>query len=287
MPSDLQQRRQFFAEEIQVAANLRTPALVDALATVPRERFLGPGPWTFRGESDFRGGPRRTPDADPKHVYHNIAIAIDESRQLFNGAPVIIASCIDALGLRGGARVLHVGPGLGYFTALMAHAVGPDGRVVAIEVDEALANDARARLAMWPTVDVWQGDGTDLRGESFDVILINAGTTHPHAAWLAALGAGGRLVVPLTCTFPQMGPIGKGFIVAFSDNGAPGELEARVLTMVAIYSAVGIRDAGLNERLGKAFGRSPFPAIKRLRRDVHEESASCWLHSETFCLASA
>ncbi len=32
-------------------------------------------------------GPRKTPDADPRHLYHNVSVAIDPARQLFNGAP--------------------------------------------------------------------------------------------------------------------------------------------------------------------------------------------------------
>ena len=41
-------RRRFFAEEIQAICNLQTAALVEALATVPREQFLPPGPWLPR-----------------------------------------------------------------------------------------------------------------------------------------------------------------------------------------------------------------------------------------------
>ena len=88
---DLAAYRRFFAEEIQTAANIRSAAVVEALAAVPRERFLPPGPWTIRSEADFGGGPRQTPDADPRHVYHNIAVAIDAARMLFNGAPSVVA----------------------------------------------------------------------------------------------------------------------------------------------------------------------------------------------------
>lgn len=49
---DLDARRRVFAEEIQVRCNIRHTAVVDALATVPREQFLRAGPWTIRGESD-------------------------------------------------------------------------------------------------------------------------------------------------------------------------------------------------------------------------------------------
>ena len=71
--TDLAAYRRFYAEEIQAIAGLKTPALVDALATIPRERFLGPGPWTFRSEADFAGGaPRQTPDADARHVANRL-----------------------------------------------------------------------------------------------------------------------------------------------------------------------------------------------------------------------
>jgi hypothetical protein len=48
-----------------------------------------------------------------------------------------------------------------------------------------------------------------------------------------------------------------------------------------------LRDAEMNDRLGKAMMAGParWQAIKRLRRDTHEPSASCWLHADTFCLA--
>ena len=41
---DLSSRRRFFAEEIEAICNLKTPCLVEALASVPREAFLSPGP---------------------------------------------------------------------------------------------------------------------------------------------------------------------------------------------------------------------------------------------------
>ena len=62
---------------------------------VPRERFLPPGPWTVRSEADFGGPARQTPDDDPRHVYHNLSVAIDPARQLFNGPPSLVALCIE------------------------------------------------------------------------------------------------------------------------------------------------------------------------------------------------
>ena len=55
-----------YAQQIVAAATATTPALLDAFAAIPRERFLGPGPWVVVGAGDPK--PRRTPDADPRHV---------------------------------------------------------------------------------------------------------------------------------------------------------------------------------------------------------------------------
>ncbi len=283
---DLATRRRCFAEDLQAIANLRTPALVEAFATVPRERFLDAGPWLVRGESDAAGAPPRlTPDADPQHVYHNHSIAIDPARQLFNGSPHVIAPCIDALALAPGARVLHVGCGRGYYSAVLAQTIGPSGRVVAIEIDDTLALAAGDALARWPSVEVRQGDGTAIGGERFDGILINAGVTHPLDAWLDALAPGGHVVFPLTVSMPAMGTIGKGILVHLARED--DRFAASVLNFVAIYSALALRDEGLNRRLGEALRTMPFPRLSGLRRDAHEPTGACWLHGDRFCLGAA
>ena len=276
-------RRRFFAEEIQTVANLRTPALVDALATVPREAFLGGGPWVIRGESDFGSGPRTTPDADPRHVYHNLAVAIDPARQLFNGAPGLLAMAIDRLDIRPGDRVLHLGTGLGYYTAIIAHCTGSSGRVLGLEVDLDLAGRARENLRARPWVDVRQSDGQDPLNETFDAILINAGVTHPLDGWLDALAPGGRLILPLTAGSPQMGPITKGGLMRITAE--QDRFSVRMIGFVAIYGAIGLRDERLNAALGQALMRSPMIPATRLRRDPHEQAAACWLHGATCCFS--
>jgi protein-L-isoaspartate(D-aspartate) O-methyltransferase len=287
---DLAQRRRFFAEEIEAVARLRSTRLVEALASVPREQFLRPGPWTVLADADFTGTAppktRETPDADPARVYHNITVGIDPARQLFNGQPGTLAPWIDALELQRGARVLHVGAGLGYYTAIMAHCAGPDGRVLAFEADETLAADARANLASMDWAEVRCGTAAGPLGESFDAILVNAGVTHPLDAWLDALVPGGRMILPLTATMPAMGTIGKGFVFLVERDG--DGYTTRLNGFVAIYSAVGIRDDGLNAQLGKAMMAGPQKAlaVARLRRDAHEPGPQCWLHAPAFCLSS-
>lgn len=291
---DIALRRRFFAEELEAVCRLRTPALVDAFARVARDEFLPPGPWTVLadgGDSFMIGAGMRTlvtPDADPARVHHNIAVAIDAGRQLFNGQPATLGAWIDALEIRPGARVLHVGAGLGYYTAVMAECAGRGGRVLAFEVDETLAREAARRLASRPWIEVRHRDASGPLDGAFDAILINAGVTHPLDTWLDALAPGGRMMLPLTVAMPAMGStLGKGLVVLVTKDEA-GVFNARAVTVVAVYSALGIRDDEMNERLGKALtgGPAQWMAVKRLRRDSHERDASCWLHGRSCCFAA-
>ncbi len=294
MTTDLAAYRRFFAEDIQMTSNLRTPALVEALATVPRERFLPPGPWAVRGEADFQAPLRQTPGDDPRFVYHNMAVAIDPARMLFNGAPGVIASAIDALALEAGHRVLHLGAGLGYYTALIASIVGADGRVLGIEIEEALARQARTNLSDQPWVEVRHDDGRAPIEGPFNGILINAGVTHPEQQWLDALAPGGRMMLPITAalTMPgspvppagaAMANISKGLMVLLTRTDDPARFAARVVAFVAIYSAMGLRDETINAELGRAMSRMPFPPLRRFRLDPHEPDASCWCHTTRGC----
>jgi protein-L-isoaspartate(D-aspartate) O-methyltransferase len=284
MPLPLDLRRRFYAEEIEATSDLHSAALVDALATVPRERFLRPGPWLVRGEADLQArGPRQTPDADARHVYHNVAIALDPARELFNGAPGMVAMVIDRLDPKPGERVVHVGCGTGYYTALMAQCVGPSGSVRAIEVDEQLAGEARRNLATMPWVEVATSDDCDLHGAA-DAVLINAGVTHIADAWLDALNPGGRIAVPLTVSLKPT--IGKGLMILVT-RGADDRFTARVIGFVAIYNAVGLRDEAAGQQLTAAMQKQPFPPLAQLRRDTHDPSSSCWLHREGCCLSTA
>jgi protein-L-isoaspartate(D-aspartate) O-methyltransferase len=96
MNEDLIARRRLYAEEIQAVANIKSEAVVEALASDERERFLPPRPWAIRSEADFMAPMRHTPDADPRHVCHNVAIGIDPARLLFTGAPTVVAAVCSA-----------------------------------------------------------------------------------------------------------------------------------------------------------------------------------------------
>jgi hypothetical protein len=84
---------------------------------------------------------------------------------------------------------------------------------------------------------------------------------------------------------PQMGPVGKGWTFMLK-KAADGSFAAHPGNLIAIYSAIGIRDDDLNSALSAVLMRGPFPRVRRLRRDSHLLSASCWLHGPDFCLGT-
>jgi protein-L-isoaspartate(D-aspartate) O-methyltransferase len=277
---DLDTRRQFYAEELRAVGNLQSEALVRAFAKVPREHFLGPGPWQIRNPSF--DSYRTTPDADPKHLYHNVLVAIDAGRQLNNGQPSALAFWFDALHLQEGNRVVHVGCGTGYYSAILAEVVGPNGHVIAIDVDPELASRARSNLSYLSYVQVLAGDGGEIHPEPSDAIFINAGTTHPRAIWLDSLRPGGRLLVPLTVT-KDVEDDGGGLVLKVTRR--PGGFTARFISEVGIFSCSGGRDPKLNQQLKEAFDRGESKTVQSLRRDVHGPRDTCWLHHESFCLS--
>ncbi len=97
--TDLDLARHYYTEELRAVANLRSEALVKAFAKVPREHFLGPGPWqvfSVNSESDWT-----TKAADPRELYHKLLVVIDAERRLNNGLPSFLAFLIDQLELTG------------------------------------------------------------------------------------------------------------------------------------------------------------------------------------------
>jgi protein-L-isoaspartate(D-aspartate) O-methyltransferase len=283
----LEECRRFYAEEIRYAANVSSPALVEAFARVPREKFLGPGPWKIAGADLSGGGAIYVPteDADPRRVYHNVAIGLDPARNLNNGQPGSLAHWIDALDVKVGEHVFHLGCGVGYFTAILAEMVGPGGAVVASEVDAELAARARANLASYSHVTLRAGDGTGLEAGTFDAVLINAGVTHPDRSWLNLLSDRGRMIVPITISIGATG-LGKGVMARIVRENS-NAFSARVITLVAIYSCTVARDAELEPLLGKAFATGTLMRMKSVRVDAHEMSETCILHRSDVCFSLA
>ena len=180
-----------------------SPRLFAAFAEVPRERYLGKGPWKILRPSD-PWTKIETPDDDPERLYDNVLVSIIADKGLANGLPSGHARWLNALDLEPSDRVLHCGCGTGYYTAIIAHVVGNSGHVTAIELEQSLASLAEQNLRHLSHVEVIAGNATTYDAGKVNAIYVNAGATHPMPLWLDSLMLGGRLIFPLV-RYPRGG----------------------------------------------------------------------------------
>jgi len=270
--------RSWYAEELRYAAAVKSQAVISAFAAVPRERFLGPGPWLI-GTGSGADKYWSTEDSDPRRVYHNVVIGMLPEKGLNNGQPGLWAFLFDQLDLAPGKRVLHLGCGAGYFSAVLAEIVGPSGRVIAVDCEEVLVARAVAALGPWPQASAHCADGARHAPQEVDMIIASAGATHPLPHWLDALPPGGQLLLPLTGERKW----GQTLLVT---RKAKGEgFAARFAGYIGIYHFSGARDQEIADRLDAAIRRGDMASLKSLRRDAHTQDETCWLHGEGFCLS--
>lgn len=167
-----------------VERQLRARGIVDSrvlevMGRVPREAFVsGPG--------------RRRPE----EAYRDSALPAGRGQTL--SQPYIVARMTEALELKPGDRVLEVGTGTGYQTAVLAR-LTPD--VWSVERDPVLAREAGARLRELGLegVHLREGDGSLgwPEGAPYDAVLVTAGAPDVPEALTNQLADGGRLVIPV------------------------------------------------------------------------------------------
>lgn len=283
-PSPTLRRR--YAEEIGAAAGVTHAPIVEAFAAVPRERFVGPGPWTI-----WAGGlkRRRTPDADPAHLYANVLVSLDEAKALNNGEPRFWAWLFERLAPRRGERAIHAGAGTGYYTAIVAEMVGPGGAVTGIEYEPELAARAVAAMADRPNVEILAGDALALARGRADVIFASCGFDAVPLAWVRLLNDGGRMLVPLTAGSPFPG-IGGGAMLLVTRRG--DAYDARFTGATMIYHDMSGRTEEATRRLAAVM--PPWtpgvawdaPAIASLRLDDRPDG-TCWLAGDGWWLSTA
>ena len=288
MPAtDIAAVRTAFAEGLREKSPELPPHVVAAFAAVPREEFVGRGPWLTLPDA---AGYRSTPDADVKHVYQDVAIALDAARMLNNGSPGFLARLLAALDIAEGERVAHIGCSTGYYSAILAEIVGVRGRVLAVELAPDLVERARKTLARWKQIEVRHADGAREPTEPMDVIFVHAGVTHPQQRWLEMLPIGGRIALSLTAILPpsrirRIIRDHAGWVLV-AKRGERG-FSARFLEVIGVQALLGGRDAAIQARLREAYARErgARPPVASLRTEAHERDASCWLHEESFCLS--
>jgi len=136
------------------------------------------------------------PERYRDQAYEDHPLPIGEGQTI--SQPYIVAVMLDALKLAPTDKVLEIGTGSGYVTALLAELTES---VISIERHESLAESARALLAVlaYSNVKVVIGDGTRGFPEAapYDAIVVSAAAAEMPPALITQLGEGGRMIIPV------------------------------------------------------------------------------------------
>lgn len=184
MPEKHARLQAALVDHLLASGALNRPEVAAAFRAVPRHLFL--------------------PDLPPDEVYRDEAIPtkMEAGRAISSSSqPAIMAIMLQQLGLAPGQRVLEIGAGTGYNAALLGRLVEPGGQVITIDIDDDIAEAARAHLAASGSsnVRVVCADGGNgyPSGAPYDRIILTVGAWDIAPAWYEQLRPGGRLVLPL------------------------------------------------------------------------------------------
>ena len=163
-------------QEQIIARGINDPRVIAALRKVPRHLFVDPG--------------------IVNRAYHDSALPIGDKQTL--SQPYMAARMTEALGLIGNEKVLEVGTGSGYQTALLAELCF---NVFSVEKIRALSHKSRTLLDRleYQNIALHVGDGTIGWSEHapYDAIIVTAGAPAAPKPLLEQLADGGRLVIPV------------------------------------------------------------------------------------------
>lgn len=250
--------------------------LIAAFSSVERERYLGKGPWHVFTDSGYI----LTVSDDPSVLYQDVLVGLDTERGINNGQPSLHALCLAACAPRDGESVVHIGAGTGYYTAILSELIGKTGRIVAYEIEAALADRARDNLKNMPNVRVVVASAAEAALPSADIVYVNAGATHPLASWLDALNVNGRLIFPLT---PNEG---YGCMLLVTRRG-PASFSASVFSRVRFIPCFGARDDATSKALSDALEPAKsLSTVKSLQRGTQPDATS-WCVGKGWWLSTA
>lgn len=162
---------------------LETPRLIDAFSEVERGDFI------------------------PIESYEGIFLetGIGIGHEQVNSWPTIVVKMLEKLQPSEGERILDVGSGSGWTTALMSHCVGESGKVVGVERIEELANFGRQNVGKYRHTTNAEINHTPKgigwpQGAPYDKILVSAQIGSVPKALCNQLAEGGKLLIPIIHT---------------------------------------------------------------------------------------
>ncbi len=175
------QRRRMVEYQIR-RRGIRNPRVLAAMEKVPRHRFVA---------VDSRD-----------HAYEDGPLSIGRGQTI--SQPYMVALMTESIAPEPDDRVLEVGTGSGYQTAILAELAR---EVYSIEKIPELAERAEGLLSRlgYGNVAIRVGDGSEgwIQEAPFDAIVVTAGAPEIPAPLVEQLGVGGRLVIPVGSAYHQ------------------------------------------------------------------------------------
>jgi protein-L-isoaspartate(D-aspartate) O-methyltransferase len=157
---------------------LRTKKIIEAFRVIDRKYFV--------------------PDYFADEIYGDYPLPIGENQTI--SQPTTVAFMLELLGAEEGDRVLDIGSGSGWTTALLGQIVGEEGEVIGLERQKALVEQGRRNIKHFHFSHVrieQAGEKLGMPGERFDAILASASAPQIPEQLFMQLKAGGRLVIPV------------------------------------------------------------------------------------------
>ncbi|MBC5816703.1 MAG: methyltransferase domain-containing protein [Candidatus Eremiobacteraeota bacterium] len=248
MPNAFELRQQL-ADKLKRDGALRDAAVERAVRAVPRHLF--------------------SPDTPLESAYEDRVLRLkDEGGVVLStiSQPAMIVEMLQQLRIAPGHRVLEIGTGSGYTTALLATLTGPTGCVVSIDLESDLVEAAQQRFEEFGLLHVHASAADGALGEAayapYDRVLLTVCAADIVAAWWEQLARGGRIVLPLSLRGVQKS-------IAFAELHGVLESESIVDCGFLMLRGPSLPDERVERDRIRAIARAEVP-VRRLAAEISE-----------------
>jgi len=161
-----------------ISGTVKSPEIIDAFGTIDRKYFV--------------------PRVLAELCYVDAPLSIGNDQTI--SQPSTVAFMLEHLSVKEGDKVLDIGSGSGWTTALLCHIVGTNGSVTGLERVDALLEQGRKNLSHFHFTHCHiekAGEDLGLPGKHFDRILVSASADEIPEKLFSQLKIGGILVMPV------------------------------------------------------------------------------------------
>ncbi len=171
---------------------LKTPKIIEAFSNIKRENFV----------------------IDKDLAYYDTALPIGFGQTI--SQPLVVAFMLELLSPKEGEKILDIGSGSGWTTALLSYCVGKKGKVIAIEIIPELKEFGENNVKKYNFVE--KGIAKFILGDGklgyqplapYDKILVSATTEEVPLELKNQLKIGGKMVIPIYDSIVELNKISK------------------------------------------------------------------------------